>query len=361
MNRLKFDSITHRCLAVTAAVIATAAMLTACSPGKKEPSKPSSSAPLTVHVAFFPNITHAVALVGLANGTFAKALGPDVKIEEQSFTAGPSEIEALFARSVDIGYIGPGPAVNGFLKSHGKALQIVAGASSGGAGLVVREGSGVTDVKTLAGKRVAVPQTGGTQDISLRHSLQLAGLKSTDQGGSVTVLPVAPADTLTLFQKGELDAAWVTEPWISRLVKEGHGTLKIDERDLWQQSGRKFATTVVIVRTDFLKDHPEIVSKFLQAHIETVDWIGGHPDDASKLVGDQIKKLSGKSLPADILKSSWGRTDFTYDPLKDTVLTFADWSKQLGYLKDDRSALGDLFNTNPLNGVLSNLKRRAIP
>ena len=361
MNRLKSDSKTQRCIAAATVLLVTAATLTACSSGKKEPANPTSSTPLTVHVAFFPNITHAVALVGLANGSFAKALGPTVKIEEQSFSAGPSEIEALFAGSVDIGYIGPGPAVNGFLKSHGKALQIVAGASSGGAGMVVRDGSGVSDIKTLAGKRVAVPQTGGTQDISLRHSLQLAGLKSTDQGGNVTVLPVAPADTLTLFQKGELDAAWVTEPWISRLVKEGRGTLKIDERDLWQQTGKKFATTVVVVRSEFLKAHPDIVAKFLGAHVDTVDWISAHPEDASKIVGEQIKKLSGKSLPEDILKSSWGRTDFTYDPLKDTVLTFADWSRQLGYLKDDRSALADLFNTNPLNSVLTNLKRQAIP
>jgi NitT/TauT family transport system substrate-binding protein len=276
-----------------------------------------------------------------------------------SFTAGPSEIEALFANSVDIGYIGPGPAINGFLKSHGKALKIVAGASSGGAGLVVRADSGVTDIKSLAGKRVAVPQTGGTQDISLRHALQAAGLNSTDKGGTVNVLPVTPADTLTLFAKKELDAAWVTEPWISRLISEGHGSLKVDERDLWP--GKKFATTVVIVRTEFLKDHPDIVARFLGAHVETVDWIAAHPEDTVKIVGAKIKQISGKSLPDDIIKSALSRTDFTYDPLRESVFTFADWSRNLGYQSDDKSALADLFDSAPLNAVLTAKKKPVVP
>ena len=334
------------------------AMVIGCGPRSPSTVSPSGSV-TTLHLAYFPNVTHAVALVGASKGTFANAVGQNVKIEEQSFTAGPSEIEALFANSVDIGYIGPGPAVNGFLKSQGRALKIVAGASSGGAGLVVRADAGITDIKSLAGKRVAVPQTGGTQDISLRHALQAAGLNSTDKGGTINVLPVSPADTLTLFVKKELDAAWVTEPWISRLIKEGHGALKIDERDLWP--GKRFATTVVIVRTEFLRQHPDIVSKFLQAHVDTVAWIAAHPDETTALVGAKIKQISGKSLPEDTLKSSLSRTDFTYDPLKDTVNTFADWSKQLGYLREDHSALGELFDMGPLNEVLNGQKRPAIP
>jgi NitT/TauT family transport system substrate-binding protein len=296
--------------------------------------------------------------VGTGNGAFEKALGPGVKIEEQVFTAGPSEIEAVFGNQVDIGYIGPGPAVNGFLKSHGSALTVIAGASSGGSALVVRNDSGITDVKGLAGKRVAVPQTGGTQDISLRHALQTAGLKSTDQGGNVTVLPNAPADTLTLFVKKELDAAWITEPWVARLVKEGNGKVLHDERDLWPD--RKFATTVVIVRTKFLKEHPDLVTKFLQAHVETVEWINGHKAEASTIVAARLKLLAGKALPEDVLKASFERTDFTYDPLQESVLTFADWSKGLGYLREDRSALNKLIDVGPLNGVLAKSGKVAV-
>ena len=313
----------------------------------------------TVHLAFFPNVTHAAALVGTGRGTFARALGVGIKIEEQVFNAGPSEIEAIFGNQVDIGYIGPGPAVNGFLKSRGAALKVIAGASSGGSSLVVRSDSGIADIKGLAGKRVAVPQTGGTQDISLRHALQTAGLTSTDKGGSVNVLPNAPADTLTLFVKKELDAAWVTEPWVSRLVKEGNGKILQDERDLWP--GRKFATTVVIVRSQFLKEHPDLVAKFLEAHIDTIDWIEGHRDEAATIVAARLKSLSGKALPLDILKTSLERTDFTYDPLRETILTFADWSKALGYLKEDRSALGSLIDVQPLNTALAKRNKPAVP
>jgi NitT/TauT family transport system substrate-binding protein len=304
-------------------------------------------------------VTHGVALVGTGKGFFAKALGSQVKIEEQSFTAGPSEIEAVFGDQVDIGYIGPGPAVNGYVKSQGKALRIVAGACSGGAALVVRNDAGVADVKGLAGKRIGVPQTGGTQDISLRHALQQAQLASTDKGGTVNVLPNAPADTLTLFVKKDLDAAWVPEPWVSRLVKEGNGKILNDERDLWPN--KQFATTVVIVRKKFLDEHPDIVQKFLTAHVEAVDFIKAHQDEASQVIGDRIKMLTGKALPADILKQALSRTDFTYDPLKETVLTFADWSKALGYSKEDRSSLADLFDLKPLNAALTASGKTALP
>ena len=331
---------------------------TGCSPNiSAGPAAAPGVTPL--RLAFFPNITHAPALVGTGRGTFARVLGPGVAIHEQIYTAGPSEIEGVFADQVDIGYIGPGPAVNGFLKSHGEALKVIAGASSGGTALVVRVDAAIADTAGLARKRVAVPQTGGTQDISLRHALQTAGLNSTDKGGTVNVLPNAPADTLTLFVKKELDAAWVAEPWVSRLVKEGNGKVLEDERDLWP--GKKFATTLVIVRSKFLRDHADIVAKYLEAHVETVDWINTHPEEARTIVGERLKKLTGKALPPEILKSAFERTDITYDPLRETVLTFADWSKDLGYLKQDRTALGGLIDVQPLNAVLAKNGKSPIP
>lgn len=315
--------------------------------------------PVTLRLAYFPNVTHGVALVGLGRSFFAGALGTGVKLEEQTFNAGPAEIEALFADQVDIGYVGPGPAVNGYLKSKGKALQIVAGAASGGASLVVRADSGIADIKGLGGKKVAVPQTGGTQDISLRHALHTAGLSSTDKGGTVSVLPTANPDTLTLFKKKEIDAAWVPEPWVSRLVKEGGGKILTDERDLWPN--KRFSTTVVVVRRKFFDEHADLVRKFLAGHVQTVEWIAKNADEARKVIGEQIKTDTSKSIPEDILKESLGRTTLTYDPLKETALTFADWSKALGYQKFDRSALGDLFDLKPLNQSLKDAKKAAIP
>lgn len=312
----------------------------------------------SVRLAFFPNVTHAVALVGVKSGAFQKALG-SVKLETQTFTAGPSEIEALFGDQVDIGYIGPGPAINGFLKSKGRALRIIAGASSGGAALVVRKNAGITEVKSLAGKKVAVPQTGGTQDISLRHAMQQAGLNSADKGGTVTVLSLAPADILPSFIKGELDAAWVPEPWVSRLISEGNGELLIDERTLWPD--KKFATTVVIARTAFLQSHPDLVQKFLEAHVETVATMQQNPESARKTVGDQIQEVTGKAVPDALLKDALARTDITYDPVRASVQTFADYSQALGYTKAGQSALGDLFDLKPLNAVLAAQKKPAIP
>jgi NitT/TauT family transport system substrate-binding protein len=352
-------SIRRQCLLLAALA------LTGCGPrsensaaGTPGANAGTAGSPVTVRLAFFPNVTHGVALVGTGDGTFARALGPNVRVEEQIYSAGPSEIEALFGDQVDIGYIGPGPAVNGFLKSQGRALRIVAGASSGGTALVVRKDAGIADIKGLSGKRVAVPQTGGTQDISLRHALQGAGLNSTDRGGTVSVMPTTPADTLTLFVKKEIDAAWVTEPWASRLVNEGSGQILIDERDLWPD--KRFATTVVIVRTKFLQAHSDLVSRFLDAHVQTVAWIGNNRETAQKVIGKRIQDLMKKALPDDILAAALSRTDFTYDPLPESVLTFADYAKALGYQKDDRGALSSLMDLKPLNAVLAQRKLPAI-
>jgi NitT/TauT family transport system substrate-binding protein len=312
---------------------------------------PASDVPVVVHLGFFPNLTHAAALVGTGNGSFQKALGDGVKLEERTFTAGPAEIEALFAGEVDLGYLGPGPAINGYLKSSGKALQIIAGASSGGAALVARQDAGIASLKDLTGKRVAVPQTGGTQDISLRHALQTAGLAPKNKGGTVDVVQFAPADTLTLFKQKQVDAAWVPEPWAARLEAEAGGKVVVDERTLWP--GGRFSTTVVIARTEFLQQHADLVEKFLAAHVAAVDAIKMDPDGTRRIIGDRIKELSkGKAIPEPVLKTALSRTEITYDPLKESVLTFADWSKTLGYQRQDRSALTTLFDEAPLKAAL---------
>ena len=309
------------------------AALAGCQQGSE--SAKTSPAQETVRVAFFPNVTHAAALYGSASGGFSKALAP-AKVEERVFKAGPEEIEALFAGEVDLGYIGPGPAINGYLKSGGKALKIVAGAASGGAALIARSDVKITSVKDLAGKKVGVPQTGGTQDIALRFALKEAGV--TD----ATVLQFAPADVLREFQSKTLDAAWLPEPWVARLEAEAGAKVVLDERTLWP--GGKFSTSVVIARTEFLDKHPDLVKKFIEANAASIDSIRKDPDGARKIIGEKIQTLQqGKGIPDAILKTALSRTEVTSDPLKETVLTVADRSKALGYLKEDRSALTGLF------------------
>src|SRR5437773_4129631 len=226
----------------------------------------SNSGPLAVRLGYFPNLTHAVALVGVARGTFQSDLGSKVKLEPKIFNAGPALIEALFAGDIDIGYVGPSPAINGYVKSHGAALRIIAGAASGGALFIVRPGANIQKAKDLANKKLADPQLGGTQDVSLRYYLQQNGLKTVDKGGNVQIIPTDNPTILTLFKQGKIDGAWVPEPWATRLIVEGNGRVLVDERNLWPDG--KFVTTNVVVRKAFLDAHPDLVNKFLQAHVD---------------------------------------------------------------------------------------------
>src|SRR3979411_568337 len=220
-------------------------------------------------VGAFPNITHPQAMVGKNNGWFDKAMGPQVKIDWKSFNAGPSAIEALFAGAIDMTYIGPNPAISGYVRSNGEALRVVAGATSGGAALVVRNDSGIQKPEDFHGKRVASPQMGNTQDVALRAWLKAHGMKSADKGGDVMVMPMANPDQLTLFQKKELDAAWAPEPWATRLIKEGNGRLFLDERDLWPKG--QFITCHLIVGTKFLQLKPVLEKKWMPAQAACTD------------------------------------------------------------------------------------------
>ena len=209
----------------------------------------------TMRVGAFPNITHAQAMVGKANGWFEKAMGPQVKVQWTSFNAGPSAIEALFAGAIDMTYVGPNPAINGYVRSNGEALRVVAGAASGGASLIVRSDSGINKPEDFHGKRVASPQFGNTQDVALRNWLRNHGMKTNDKGGDVQIVPMANPDQLTLFLKKDLDAAWAPEPWATRLIHEGNGRLFVDERTLWPNG--QFVIGLLVVNTKFLNAHPD--------------------------------------------------------------------------------------------------------
>src|SRR5438270_9327670 len=267
-----------RCLRIVGLFVLLALALAGCG-SQSSAGSSSSSGPVTLNLAYFPNVTHAVALVGVARGTFQQELGSNVKLKTNIFNAGPAEIEALFAGDIDIGYVGPSPAINGFVQSHGQALRIIAGAASGGASLVVRPAANIKSAKDLSGKKIADPQLGGTQDVSLRYYLKQNGLTPQDKGGNVQIVPTDNSTTLTLFKQGKIDAAWVPEPYATRLVVEDGGTRLIDERTLWPDG--KFITTEVVVRTAFLNQHSDVVNKFLQAHVDTVQYIVSNPTDAA--------------------------------------------------------------------------------
>jgi NitT/TauT family transport system substrate-binding protein len=333
------------------AAIALLLALTFAACGGSSTSSNNGSGQTIVHLGYFPNVTHAVAIVGVERGTFQKALGPNVKLVTTNFNAGPALIEALFANEVDIGYVGPNPAINGYVKSHGAALRIIAGAASGGALFVVRPGANIKTAADLAGKKLATPQLGGTQDIALRYYLQQHGLKTADKGGNVQIVPTDSGNILTLFKQGSIDGAWVAEPWGTRLLVEGKGKLFLDERSLWPDG--KFVTTNVVVRKQFLDQHPDLVSKFLQAHVDTIQYIQSNSSSAQSIVNSEIKRITGKSLPSTVIAQAFTNLDITYVPLVSTLMASSDRAYALGYLGSSKPDLSGIYNLAPLNQVLT--------
>ncbi len=319
--------------------------LSACGNG----STSTVSSTTTVHLGYFPNLTHAIALVGVQRGTFQQALGSNPLVTT-TFNAGPDLITALEGGSIDIGFVGPNPAVNGYVTSHGAALRIIAGASSGGVEFIVRPGAHITSSADLSGKKIADPQTGGTQDISLRHYLQQHGLKPDSQGGTVHIVPTSNAAILTEFQQGQIDGAWVPEPYASQLVIKYGGKVFLDERSLWPNG--QFVTTNVVVRTAFLNQHRTLVQKFLQAEVATVQYINSNLASAETLINQQLKKLTTKALPSNVLDRSFQDLTITYDPLASSLLTTANNAHALGYLGTSKPDLSGIYDLGPLNSIL---------
>lgn len=301
-----------------------------------------------VRIACFPNLTHSQALVGMAEGQFQKAFGEKKQVEWKTFNAGPAEIEALFAGEVDIGYIGPVPAINGYIKSKGE-LQIIAGATDAGAILVSRKGLLIKDIKGLNGKKIAVPQYGNTQDLVLRYILNENGLKDSTKGGNVQIIQAENPDIKMLLDRGDIDAALLPEPWGSRLVKEISANVVLDYNQVYSQGG--YSSAVVIARTDFIKKHPDIVKEFIKTHVQLTKYINENGDTVKKVLNDQIKKLTKSSIPDDILDASFKRLVITNNPEKESILNFIRVSKEMGLISQAPD-IEKLLNLNVLNDVL---------
>ena len=314
--------------------------------------------PTVLRVGYFPNITHAQALVGRANGQFEKSLGAGVQVEWKAFNAGPSAIEALFANAIDLTYVGPNPTVAGYFRSQGAAVRVIAGAASGGASLVVRKDAGIQNASDFHGKKVATPQLGNTQDVALRSWMRANGLKSREKGGDVQVIPISNPDQLTLFLKGQIDAAWAPEPWAARLVHEGGGRIFLDERDLWPD--HQFVITNIIVSPKFLKEHPDVVKNFLRTHVELTEWINKNPAQAKQIMNQQLQKETGKALPAEVLDEAFSRMQVTYDPIHSSLLKSTQQAFDEGFLGRTQPDLSGLYDLKLLNEVLSEKKARPV-
>ncbi len=306
-----------------------------------------AAGPVTVRLGYFPNLTHATALVGVERGIFASALGPDT-LSVSTFNAGPAAVEALFSGALDATYIGPNPAINAFVRSKGEAIRIISGATSGGAALVVRPD--ITDAQALRGRKLASPQLGGTQDVALRHWLRTHGLRTDVQGGGdVSVAPQDNAQILETFRAGLIDGGWVPEPWATRMVDEGGGRVLVDEASLWP--GGQFVTTHLVVRTEFLRDHPDSVRRLVQGQVEADRVVKAEPDEARRLVNQGIENVTGKKLPESLVSAAWGKLTFTNDPVASSLAVSAAHATEIGLL--DKVDLKGIYDLTLLNEVLS--------
>jgi NitT/TauT family transport system substrate-binding protein len=330
-----------RKLAAVVVALVAATGLAACS----QDGGPGGKA-TTLRLGYFPNITHAPALIGVQNKIFEKHLG-GVKLKTTTFNAGPAAIEAMLSDAVDATYIGPNPAINGWSQSDGTLLRIIAGTTSGGAGLAVKPG--INTPQDLKGKKIATPQLGNTQDVALRHWLKGLGF-ATDRagGGDVHVVPTPTAEIVTGFASGALDGAWVPEPFLSRLVLEQGAKVLLDEKTLWP--GGDFVTTHLIVSKKFLDRNPDLISNLLKGHVEAVELAATGSADARKAANDQLAALTGKGLPANILDASFANLKFTVDPIAASLDGSAAHAIEVDLLKP--VDLKGIYVLDPLNSLL---------
>ena len=332
-------------------LVASAMLLTGCATaaGAEGGSTGSAeaSAATELRLGYFANVTHAPALVGVEEGILQKDLG-DTTLTTQVFNAGPAAIEALSAGAIDATYIGPNPAINSYIQSAGESVRVIAGATVGGAALVVRDG--IDSAADLKGATLATPQLGGTQDVALRSWLKEQGY-ATDisGGGDVTISPTENAQTLTLFQDGQIDGAWLPEPWVSRLVLEGGAHVLVDEKDLWQDGA--FPTTILIVNADFLAEHPETVRALLQGHVESLAWLADNATTAATAINTQLEADTGKKLKDEVITRALQNVSFTADPHAETFATLVEKGLEAGTQK--KGSIDGLFDLRELNAVLT--------
>jgi NitT/TauT family transport system substrate-binding protein len=284
----------------------------------------------TVRFGHFPNVTHAQGVIAHAlsrqgKGWFEERLGPGFKIEWYTYNAGPSAMEAIFARSLDLTYVGPNPALNAHFKSNGEEIRIISGAATGGAALVVSSDGKITRPADFRGKKIATPQLGNTQDISCRAWLKAQGFNVTMTGGDVTVLPTQNPDQLGMLQRGGVDAVWTVEPWVTRLEREAKGKVFLDEADV--------ITTWLAASVKFLSDHRDLAKKVAQANTELTSWIQTHPDEAQKLLIDELRAETKADFAPEVVAQAWKRIKFTADIPRNLVDTAVKDAKDAGFLK----------------------------
>ena len=312
----------------------------------------------TLRLGFFPNVTHAQAIYGVATGAYERALhqglGIDFSVQPQAFNAGPAAIQALLSNHVDVVFVGPSPTLNG-LSVAPDVLRVIAGVSSGGALFVAQPSLSLTTDADFSGRKFATPQWGNTQDIALKHYLLVRGHRTLDEGGDVDVINAANPEILTLFKLGQIDGAWVPEPWGTRLIQEANAKVILDERDLWP--GRQFVTTQLVTTKRYLERHPDVITSFLRMYVNLTLQLRRATASDLRIVNDEIYNLTTSRLKEETITAAFGNFNVTYDPIAASLGTYLAWSQELGFLSRDVQP-GSLYDLSLLNQVL---KEKGLP
>ena len=339
----------------TVAILGIALLAAACSSNSSSPtttgaaSSTTSGAPVTLRLGYLTNLTHAAPLIGVQNGYFKRSLPSNVTLQTSTYNAGPAEVTAMLAGSLDAAYMGPNSAITAYTQSHGQAVRIISGATSGGAALVVS--SSITSPQQLKGKTLATPQLGNTQDVALRTWLRKQGLTfpgPNGGSGEVTILPQANATTLTSFEAGTIAGAWVPEPWVTEMVSKGHGHILVNEKSQWPRG--LFSTTVLVVSTSFLNAHPSVVTGLLKGQVAVTAFINASPAQAKTAANSALSALTGKALSTSELATAWSDMTFTNDPIASSIITDVAHAKAAGFAT---SSISGIFDLGPINQILT--------
>jgi NitT/TauT family transport system substrate-binding protein len=292
------------------------------------------NAKTVLRVGYFPNVTHAQAVIGRTltaekkeHGWFEERIGPDVEVQWFPFNAGPSAMEAIFAGSIDMTYVGPNPALNAYIRSKGEEIRIVSGSARGGAALLVRPAAGIEKPADFKGKKVATPQLGNTQDVAARAWLKAQGFKVTQQGGDVFVLPTQNPDQITLFQQGEIDAVWTVEPWVTRIEREAGGKIFLEQKDV--------VTTLLVSSVKLQKEKPELVARFVQAHRELTAWIKSNESAAQGLVQRGLSQEVRREIKLELIQTAWHRLTFTSEITLNSIEGLVTDARALGFIRGE--------------------------
>ncbi len=335
-------------LAITAGLALTAAACSSSSAAPSPSTGSTSSGPVTLRLGYLTNLTHASALVGIQDGYFKTSLPSNVTLQTSTYNAGPAEVTALLAGSLDAAYLGPNSAITAYSQGKG-SIRIISGATSGGAALVVSPS--ITSPSQLSGKTIATPQLGNTQDVALRTWLKKQGLTfpgPNGGSGEVDILPQDNSVTLTSFEAGSIAGAWVPEPWATRMVSEGHGKVLVNEKSLWP--GGLFSTTVLVVNKDFLTANPTVVTDLLKGQIAVTSFLDKEPGKAQTDANTALAVLTGKPLKAPELATAWSDLTFTNDPIASSIATDLVHAKAAGF---PTTNIAGIYDLGPLNQLLT--------